>query len=211
MGENMQIPIGASIGCVRVSGHGGDYAELCRKADKALLMVKRNGKHGFLFHTDGDVAGGERSEVDMSAGVAGMVKILSERNVKAGAFMLSFEQFRLLYQYTERVASHDGKKASLIVFSLTAASDAATDADAVAENFLSVLQTSLRRSDAVCQSSRLQFLALLSDAEFSIGENRHSVLRRIEAKWKEDPASKEYTIASEYTAFGGCTFEGGMI
>ena len=46
MGENMTIPLGASIGAVTVPDEGTDFLTLYQKADKALYDVKQNGKHG---------------------------------------------------------------------------------------------------------------------------------------------------------------------
>ena len=53
MGEDMTIPLGASIGCVLVPQAGTDFVELYKKADKALYIVKQNGKHGYnIFNED---------------------------------------------------------------------------------------------------------------------------------------------------------------
>ena len=46
MGEDMTIPLGASIGAVAVPAEGTDFLTLYQKADKALYVVKQNGKHG---------------------------------------------------------------------------------------------------------------------------------------------------------------------
>ncbi|MBR3624073.1 MAG: diguanylate cyclase, partial [Selenomonadaceae bacterium] len=52
MGEDMNIPLGASIGCVFVPRHGVDFEELYKKADKALYTVKQNGKHGYNIYKE---------------------------------------------------------------------------------------------------------------------------------------------------------------
>lgn len=50
MGEDMTIPLGASIGAVAVPDEGTDFLTLYQKADKALYNVKQNGKHGFAIY-----------------------------------------------------------------------------------------------------------------------------------------------------------------
>ena len=59
------------------------------------------------------------------------------------------------------------------------------------------MQASLRQSDAVCQSSRSQFYALLSDAELYKKENRKSIYERIEENWQAEEISKEYDMTME--------------
>jgi predicted dehydrogenase len=47
MGEDMGIPLGASVGAVFVPMHGDNYDSLFRLADQAMYEVKKNGK---AFH-----------------------------------------------------------------------------------------------------------------------------------------------------------------
>ena len=51
MGEEMDIPLGVSIGAMYVSGIGSEYTEVFKSADKALYRVKQNGKHGYAIFT----------------------------------------------------------------------------------------------------------------------------------------------------------------
>ena len=50
MGEDMNIPLGTSIGAVRVPADGRDFTELFKLADTALYVVKQNGKHSYSFY-----------------------------------------------------------------------------------------------------------------------------------------------------------------
>ena len=46
MGADMQIPLGVSFGAVFVPDQGRDFEKLVQKADRALYLVKKNGKTG---------------------------------------------------------------------------------------------------------------------------------------------------------------------
>jgi diguanylate cyclase (GGDEF)-like protein len=196
MGPDMNIPLGASLGCVPVPVYGTDFEKLCKMADKALLNVQQNGKHGYLFYSEVEDGAANLMEASTN-GIQGAVKILEERNIKPGAFLLSFEQFRLIYQYTVRLASHNEADAHLLYFVIKPKEGAKLAEDVAEEIFLSVLQSSLRQSDAVCQSSRSQFYALLSDAELYKKENRKSIYERIEENWQAEEISKEYEMTME--------------
>lgn len=52
MGPDMEIPLGISIGAVRVPEHGRDYEDVRKKADDALYATKRSGKHSVSFYTN---------------------------------------------------------------------------------------------------------------------------------------------------------------
>ena len=52
MGEDMNIPLGASIGCVFVPKEGTDFADLYKKADKALYKTKTDGRNGYCMYKD---------------------------------------------------------------------------------------------------------------------------------------------------------------
>lgn len=50
MDDHQDISLGASIGAVVVPAGGAEFAQLYKKADKALYIVKKNGKHGLGFY-----------------------------------------------------------------------------------------------------------------------------------------------------------------
>lgn len=197
MGDDMTIPLGASVGCVSVPAYGTDFESLCKMADKALLSVKQNGKHGYLFYSELS-EGIQKLVSSSSSGIEGAVRILEERNIKPGAYLLSFEQFRLLYQYTMRLLLHKKSDVCLVVFTIKEKQKSDLDADFAAEIFLSVLQSSLRQSDAVCQSSRSQFFVLLADSSFASSGNMSGITERITRKWNAEAISKDYEIGLEF-------------
>ena len=85
MGEDMNIPLGASIGCTFVPMSGTDFAELYQKADKALYGVKQNGKHGYGIFSEGDEENKESTEL---ANIEQVEMILDERGVDNGAYRI---------------------------------------------------------------------------------------------------------------------------
>ncbi len=52
MGEDMTVPLGVSVGAVRVPTYGRNYTEVRKKADDALYQVKRDGKHGYCVYSE---------------------------------------------------------------------------------------------------------------------------------------------------------------
>ncbi len=174
MGEDMNIPLGASIGCVFAPDHGSDYASLFKKADKALYSVKHNGKHGYCIYREDSIEEGEKTE-SISADIGNMMMILGERNREKGAFVLSFDDFRLIFRFLNRVNINYKRSIWMVMFTLVG-----KDADSLSEEFLSVLRSSLRQSDIVTESSKGRFLVLLLEMDPA---NIEVVIDRIMSKW----------------------------
>lgn len=172
MGEDMNIPLGASIGAVVIPNEGTEFAELYKKADKALYHVKKNGKHGYAFYRDHALRRLSHEENDAS--LAELHNILGERNRQKGAYELDFESFRALYRFLVRSMESSPYDAELALFSF----DAAAPTDAV-ELFGSYLRQTLRRSDTYTKNG-FQYIVLLPKAGADHGE---SVIRRIISGW----------------------------
>ena len=190
MGEDMNIPLGVSVGAVIVPDEGREFLTLFEKADKALYNVKRNGKHGCeFFHAE--TAAALETETKSSAGsIEGIRMILEERNRNPGAYALSFENFRVAYRYMARMNENYHRAAELLVFTLHCR-DPRWDA---AEAFGEVLRTTLRRSDVYTESGKSQFLVLLAEME---GKNDQSVLARIMDHWNREACSAGCTLDYE--------------
>ena len=151
LGNEMQIPLGVSIGAVFVPDEGDDFPKLYEKADAALYKIKQRGKHGIAIF-------GEKSHSEKSSAVEGisqMRMILGERNVEAGAYFVEFETFKKIYRLLTRMADSYKKGLVLMQFTLTE--------ENFAEEFKDVVIRSLRRSDCVTRSGK-KFLILLPEA-----------------------------------------------
>lgn len=165
MGEDMTIPLGTSIGAVFVPDDGTDFAALMRKADKALYTVKQNGKHGCAFF------GEDTSYAAEHKNISRMQIILAERNPKAGALFVDFDNFKAVYQYAARL----NKNSTLLSVSI------ANDNVDVCEELLDTLIKILHRGDCVTRHGRDRFLALISD---TATEPIDAVREKITAAWQ---------------------------
>ena len=193
MGDDMNIPLGASIGCVFVPMGGNVFSELYKKADKALYNVKQNGKHGYGIFND-NAADNNSEEV---ATIAQIEMILGERNPEDGAFVMPFESFRTVYRFLKRTRGVYSKTTCLLTFSIKRHREGGTDLPAAGEQFLQTIRTTLRRGDALTQNGNNQFLVLLTNTDAYHDINR--VVARISGNWDKQPACNYFTFAYEWT------------
>ena len=194
MGEDMNIPLGASIGCVLVPMSGTDFADLYKKADKALYIVKQNGKHGYSIYSDNDA--GENETVSI-ASIAQVEMILNERNKDAGAFVISFENFRAIYRFLKRTRGFYSKSTCLLGFSLKrrAESKEISSAQAI-DSLVETLQKTFRQGDVITKNGSSQILVLLTntDAQHDVS----SAISRVNKSWEEIDASKFFGFNYEW-------------
>ena len=193
MGEDMNIPLGASIGCVLVPQAGTDFADLYKKADKALYIVKKNGKHGYnIFSED---APEERVETVVT--LAQVEMILGERNIEAGAFVLPFESFRIIYRFLKRTRAGYGKTICIVLLALKRSSDdGKISLKRAGEQFIECLHNTLRRGDVVSQNGRNQFLVLLTNTDGH--HDVTSAIDRVVESWGKLPESKNFYFTQEW-------------
>ncbi|MBQ8679209.1 MAG: diguanylate cyclase [Treponema sp.] len=192
MGEDMTIPLGASIGCVFVPNEGTNFASLHKKADKALYTVKQNGKHGYMFYTD--LSEDIQKEESQSGDLRNAIKILSERNKNKGAFLLSFEHFRSMYQFYSRLKANYNNEAAILLFMLKEKEHAAVPIEDAADEFMEVLCSSLRQSDLVTKNNALQFIVMLPEISNS---DINTVTERIMQNWKSADSSAMFSLSFE--------------
>ena len=150
LGEDMEIPLGASIGAIFVPDEGRDFQNLYEKADRALYEVKRRGKHGIAIYGENNWAGKK-----LAAGISQMQMILGERNVEQGAYFVEPEDFKKIYRLLARMVADYKRRLVLMQCTLTE--------ESLAEEFKETLIHSLRKSDCVTQSGKV-FLILLMEA-----------------------------------------------
>lgn len=196
MGEEMNIPLGASIGCVIVPDEGIDFSELTQKADKALYAVKQNGKHGFVFYTD--LSQKDEKINSQNSNLTNVIKILSERNKKKGAFNLPFEQFVKVYQFLSRLNTNYKSKTCILLFSVREKEHASIPAENAIDVFFDMLVSSLRQSDVVTKNGSNQCIAILPETSQL---NVKSVTDRIMMNWGEIENSSSFEVV----------FEGGIL
>ena len=189
MGDDMNIPLGASIGAVVVPDEGTSFAELYLKADKALYSVKQNGKHGYAFYHDKSARGEDHTEKKHVGTLTSARMILEERNVHKGAYELGFESFRSVYRFLLRAMENYRYEAELVLFSF----NPDTSSEAV-ERFGKLLHRSLRNSDVYTKSSNTQYMVLMPKPNTG---NYDAVRNRIMEGWALDELSGKNPVTYE--------------
>ncbi len=194
MGDDMTIPLGASVGAVYIPEHGTDYTELFKKADKALYYVKENGKHGFAVHkvaSDGSETDLERTETLKS-----ISKLFEERSVMGGAFRIGPEAFSQIYHYFMRYIQRYSRTAFKMLITLR--EDPSVQKQfpfsECVEVFAETVFKPLRRSDIVVQIRDNQFFMLLPDIS---AENLTRLIDRLLGQWGQSDHSKGITVEYE--------------
>ena len=182
MGEDMTIPLGASIGAVFVPSEGRDFSALMAKADKALYKVKHHGKHGCAFFGEENF-----SETAEHKNISQTQMLLSERSHEPGAYFVDFEKFKAVYQFEARLKDNFQMPTNFLELTLE------TNNEETREDFLELLIKNLRRSDCVTQYGRDQFLIILNDPS---EENIDFVRKKILAAWQAKNLGGEITFES---------------
>ena len=193
MGEDMNIPLGASIGCVLVPQTGTDFVELYKKADKALYIVKQNGKHGYnIFSEDAT-----EENVETVVTLAQVEMILGERNKEPGAYVIPFEHFRTIYRFLKRTRAGYGKTICIVLFALKrTGEDSKASVKQAGEKFMECLHTTFRRGDIVSQNGNNQFVVLLTNTDGHYDVTR--AVSRIVENWGALPDSKNFYFTHEW-------------
>ena len=153
MGENMNIPLGVSIGAVFVPQFGTNFSDLFKKADKALYTVKQNGKHGYSIYSEEKTSEPAEISSDIS-------QILGERNIN-GAYILDFETFKIIYRFAVRMVTAYKKDVQLLTLTLENFDDAAVD------EVTNLLKFNLRVSDCITFNGKDTFLILLPETKLT--------------------------------------------
>ncbi len=161
MGEEMDIPLGASIGAMYVSGAGSEFADIFNAADKALYKVKKNGKHGYAIYSYEEF---EEVEDSQLINLKTLSMILSERNISNTALQLEQESFVHVYRFVMRYIMRYHRNACKLLFTLQPVGQQ-QDSE-FAENcdrFCAHASRVLRKSDLVMQCRKNQIFILLTD------------------------------------------------
>ncbi len=194
MGEDMSIPLGASIGAVRVPEEGKNFDDLYRKADKALYTVKQNGKHGFAVYQKGAKKTEEEQQQTAVTGVHEVAMILGERNIGHGAYVLDFDRLQGVYRLLYRLAERYEMNVQMVEFTVVPREEGKEITEEIRERFFDLLTGSLRNSDVVCDRGNGKYFVLLTEIATA---NADVPIKRILKKWKEDQSFKEFTLDYE--------------
>ena len=162
MGEEMDIPLGVSIGAVFVPEFGREYESLFVFADKALYNAKNGGKHGYVIHSNDSFFNDEGSEKEMD--ISTISKLMEERNIVDSAYRLDKESFAYVYQYVSRYIIRNNKSACKVLFTLYPADgDSAEDFAKNADHFGDYVKNALRKTDFLMRYRKNQYFVFLTD------------------------------------------------
>ncbi len=191
MGDDMSIPIGASIGCAFAPDEGKDFQTLFKKADKALYDVKQNGKHGYnVFRSDSKNYDDEMLSLNA---LSTSMMLMAERSPSRGALMLPPENFKSIYQFLNRVVQNYQKNIHLMLYSVVPV-ESDVDPEKAMDELTNVVKNSLRQSDVITKLGKNQLMVILLKA---LPSDIEIVTERINMNWDASDLSDLCKIAYE--------------
>ena len=183
MGDDMTIPIGASIGCAFAPDEGKDFLSLFKKADKALYDVKQNGKHGYKIFRFAKKESDTHSH-DASA-LSTVMMLMAERSPGKGAMSVPSDTFKNIYQFLSRVVSNYHKHIHVMLYTVVPKEND-IDTEAALEEFMNIAQSTLRQSDVITKHGKNQVMILLLKA---LPSDIEIITERIEMNWEAEKLS----------------------
>jgi len=181
MGENMDIPLGASIGAIYVPRHGNDYNALIKLADKALYNVKKNGKHGYSLYSA--EAFDEDEEEAGLPDISAISGILGERTIPDVALQLDKDSFAPVYRYIIRYIIRNRISACKVLFTMNPAEGTSIEKYSdLLDEFGNHIRGSLRKSDILMRNRKNQYFVFLTDIR---EDSYEKVIRHIVETWQE--------------------------
>ena len=201
MGEDMDIPLGASIGAIYVPRHGNDYNTLIKLADKSLYTVKQNGKHGYSLYCSESF---DDEEEDMALpDIRTISGILGERTIPDVALQLDKDSFAPVYRYIIRYIIRNRISACKVLFTLEAAENVtAAEFTDLSDEFGNHIRKSLRKSDILMRNRKNQYFVFLTDIR---EDSTEKVIRHIIETWEQQMGKK--LIVTQENEFLGNDYE----
>ena len=195
MGEDMPIPLGASVGAILVPEQGRDYEELLRVTDKMLYAVKQNGKHGFRLYMGEDM---EEEEDGPDQDIDSIMTVLAERFIPNTALQVDKESFPSVYRYIMRYINRNHRAVGNVLFTLS--KEDGTEAEEFRElcdAFGTHIRDALRKSDIFMRYRQNQYFVVLMDMH---KESFDSVVENVIRRWKESrPGGLVITYEGSYS------------
>lgn len=180
MGDDMSIPLGASIGGIFVPRFGNEYNSLLKLADKSLYIVKKNGKHGYELYDD-DME--DETEGAQDLDIKALSEILGERSIQNVALQLDKDSFSPVYRYVIRYIIRHHIDACKVLFTLAPSrGNADVEYYESVDEFGNHIRESLRKSDIFMRNRKNQYFVFLTDIRSdSVGK----VIGHIMNSWKK--------------------------
>ncbi len=190
MGEDMNIPLGASIGAVRCPAEGTDFEELFKLADKALYVVKQNGKHDYSVYqkksSEPETVAADNNSLDQ------IKKIIGERNEGKGAYSVSFDKLQIIYRYINRSDRLNSSKTGFIRFSVRN-SNGSKVTDDILDRFEDHITVRLKKNDVISRYGGDIFVLCTNCNE----EDCSDIAKRMIDAWNASDENTDYAVNSE--------------
>ena len=170
--EHNSIPLGISIGAAMWQP-GDSYASLFARADQQLYAEKASKKLKPRSDRRASMVSWQH-DIDQIIG-----ELTEEIHGKGGAYCQSYESFKTVFRYLERIMRRNDRHACLLLMSLTNEKKQALPPEEVGIRMHildEVLESSLRLGDVYTRYSGSQFLVLLTDISKTLAE---TVARRL--------------------------------
>ena len=191
-GGRMPIPIGISIGAVKVPEYGRDFENLMHLADQALYFVKQNGKHGCKLFRNTDPAYKKKSRfLDLDTVTA----ILEERNSSPNAMWMGDEVFGSIYRYMVRYMNRYHAIAYRVLFTVRIRNNVEEIRKAeIMIQFRKLVQNSLRNSDVMMDCGEYQLFLLLPEVQ---DQDIEQIMARLLRLWEKTEYAKLTHVSYE--------------
>lgn len=192
MGEDMNIPLGVSVGAVRVPVDGRDYHELSKLADKALYVVKQNGKHGYSFYQKSSISQDLDSDGRDNNNLEQIKIIIGERNEGKGAYVVSFDKMQVIYKFLCRNVHVNESTVGFIRMTLDNSSTEKITNE-IKDEFEDFLTVNLKKNDVISRYSGSFFVLCIYD----VPDGFESIQQRIKSGWEEKHPDMPITFEFE--------------
>lgn len=151
------------------------YADIIRKADKALYHIKQSGKAGYYMHTNGDTNANKKESVDLNR----LVLNLKETKNYVGNLSLEYRDFTKIYEFVTKMTERFGWDMQLVMITIEQNNDLENDIEKqeeIMDCMHKAINATLRGVDLSTRFSSEQFLVVLIKAKKSDVE---TVVKRI--------------------------------
>ncbi|MCR5302553.1 MAG: response regulator [Lachnospiraceae bacterium] len=192
MRDGMSIPLGTSVGAVYVPEQGTDFNTLFRLSDRALYMIKNNGKHGYALFKDEQSA----EEIPPDINLDMLTTILEERSIPQNAMWMGREAFGNVYRYMIRYMDrYRGTAYKMLFTARFLHSDLSqSEREKIMLSLRELLQESLRNSDIMMQIGGNHFFLMLPEiSDYNVSRVTDRVMRA----WKSNEYSGLVELAVE--------------
>ena len=167
-----------SLGIASNPQDGNDFQTLYNNADKALYLVKKNGKKSFRFYSDG-----EDGDDVLPTSLTNICYLIEGRqDYSEGVYNVMYDEFRYIFNFISRYAERNKRPVQLLLFTLQCEPGEYKERVIRSMDALeSAASVCLRMVDVGNRFSDKQYIVILLDAD---KENANQVALRVISKYE---------------------------